>query len=168
MVPAPSPFVCGLCLDSIFFGFWHCNTFVFIWQTLSNYGVTRLKTFVSRFTCKLCNWFLFSFIFNAPCICRKIRCDDGKSWKVFGFWSELNKALMQFCLFSRLFSPSLGSVRQAESVRYSTVFFCHNKSTDNTFNHNFLNKLCDIWLTVDLTIANHEAWNNSLKTKTSH
>ena len=30
-------------------------------------------------------------MFNTPCMCRKIRC-DGKSWKDFGFWSELNKA----------------------------------------------------------------------------
>ena len=27
--------------------------------TLSNYGALRLKRFVSQFTCKLCNWFLF-------------------------------------------------------------------------------------------------------------
>jgi len=25
-------------------------------------------------------------------MCRKIQCDE-KSWKVFGFWRELNKAL---------------------------------------------------------------------------
>jgi len=32
----------------------HCSTFVFIWQTLSNYRVTRLKRFISRFTDELC------------------------------------------------------------------------------------------------------------------
>jgi hypothetical protein len=61
-----------LCLDPIFFGFWHCNIFVFIWQILSNHRVTRLKKFVSRFTDKL---FLFSLIFNVLCMCRKIWCD---------------------------------------------------------------------------------------------
>jgi len=84
------------CLDQKGFGFWRYSIFIFIWQTLSNYGVTRLKRFVSRFTCKLCNYFLFSFIFNTPCMCRKIWC-DGESWKVFGFRNELNKALI--CLY---------------------------------------------------------------------
>jgi hypothetical protein len=43
------------CLDSKSFLFWYCSTFVFIWQTLSNHRVTRLKRFVLRFPGKLCN-----------------------------------------------------------------------------------------------------------------
>ena len=31
------------CLDPNFFWFWHCITFVFIWQTLSDHRATRLK-----------------------------------------------------------------------------------------------------------------------------
>jgi len=31
-------------------------------------------------------------------MCRKIRC-DGKSWNLFGFWVELNKALVLFFYF---------------------------------------------------------------------
>jgi len=42
-------------LDEKVFGFWHRSIFVFIWQTLSNYGVTRLRRFVFWFTSKLCN-----------------------------------------------------------------------------------------------------------------
>ena len=56
------------CLHPNFFEFLHCSTFVFIWQTLSNRGVTRWKRFVSRFTGKLYNYFLYSSIFNAPCM----------------------------------------------------------------------------------------------------
>ena len=73
------------------FGFRYCSIFVFIWQILSNHKLTRIKRFVSWFTDKLCNWFLFSSIFNASCMCRKIRC-DGESWKLFRFRVELNKA----------------------------------------------------------------------------
>ena len=66
----------------------HCSIFIFIWQTLPNYNVTRLKRFISWFTDKLYNWFLFSSIFNTPCICRKIWCDK-ESWKVLGFgWTK--------------------------------------------------------------------------------
>jgi hypothetical protein len=35
--------------------FWYCSAFVCIWQILSNYGLTRLKRFVSWCTIKLCN-----------------------------------------------------------------------------------------------------------------
>jgi len=34
---------------------WHCSIFVCIWQKLSNYGLTRLKIFVSSISTKLCN-----------------------------------------------------------------------------------------------------------------
>ena len=52
-----SPWIPKACLFScdFFFEFRYCSTFVFIWQTLSNQGVTRLKRFVSWFTDKLCN-----------------------------------------------------------------------------------------------------------------
>ena len=43
------------CLVHKNFWFGYCSTFVFIWQTLSNHRVTRLKRFISRFTDKLCN-----------------------------------------------------------------------------------------------------------------
>ena len=43
----------------------YCST------TLSNHGVIRLKRFISRFTCKLCNWF-FSSTFNASYMCPNI------------------------------------------------------------------------------------------------
>ena len=42
-------------LDLIFFRFWYCNTFVFIWQILSNHRVIRFKRFVSWFINKLYN-----------------------------------------------------------------------------------------------------------------
>jgi len=35
--------------------FWVLEHFVFIRQTLSNHGVTRLKRFISRITAKLCS-----------------------------------------------------------------------------------------------------------------
>ena len=38
-----------------FASFFYCNTFVFIWQTLSNHGVTRLKRFISQISGKLYN-----------------------------------------------------------------------------------------------------------------
>jgi len=62
------------------FGKHYCSIFVCIWQILSNHGVTRIIRFVSQITDKLCNQFLFLFIFNAPCMGCKIRC-DGESWK---------------------------------------------------------------------------------------
>ena len=37
------------------FVFNYCSIFVFIWQILSNHGVTKLKRFISRFIVKLCN-----------------------------------------------------------------------------------------------------------------
>jgi len=70
----------------------HCSTFVFIWQTLSNYRVTRLKRFIPRFIDELCKYFLFSYIFNAPCMYRKIRC-DGESWNILRTKQGLNKTL---------------------------------------------------------------------------
>jgi len=69
-----------------FFGFWYCSSFVFIWQTLYNHGVTRLKRFVSRFTYKLCNYFLFSFILMLYVCAVKFDVTDNLSWKIFGFW----------------------------------------------------------------------------------
>ena len=35
----------------------------------------------------------FSSTFSTPCMCRKIRC-DGYCVKIFGFWMELNGALL--------------------------------------------------------------------------
>ena len=35
--------------------FRYCSTFVCLWQILSNYGLTRIKRFVSRFPAKLCS-----------------------------------------------------------------------------------------------------------------
>jgi len=56
------PWLCGMeirfkpRLVSKFFEFYkYYSTFVFIWQLLFNYRLTRLKRFISRFTVKLCN-----------------------------------------------------------------------------------------------------------------
>jgi len=57
------------------FCFWYYSTFIFIWQILLNYELTKLKKFISRFIGKLYNYFLFSSIFNTSCMCCKIRCD---------------------------------------------------------------------------------------------
>ena len=43
---------------------------------MSNYILIRFKRFVSSFTVKLWNKLFFSTVFNAPCMCRKIRCDE--------------------------------------------------------------------------------------------
>jgi hypothetical protein len=43
------------CLDSKNLEFWYCNTFVCIWQLVSNNRLIRFKRFVSWFTTKLCN-----------------------------------------------------------------------------------------------------------------
>jgi len=72
------------------------SIFIFIWQLLSNYRLTKLKRFVSKITGKLHNW-LFLSIFNVPYMCHTIRYDE-KSWKVFKFWVELNKTL-DTCIF---------------------------------------------------------------------
>ena len=40
---------CRPCLNVIFL-FHYCSTFACLWQILSNYGLTRIKRFVSRFT----------------------------------------------------------------------------------------------------------------------
>jgi hypothetical protein len=41
------------------FRFGYCSIFRFIWQFVSNHRLIRLKRFVSWFTTKLCNCFLF-------------------------------------------------------------------------------------------------------------
>jgi hypothetical protein len=58
-------------------------SFIVIWQNLSDYGLTRLKIFVSTFTDKLCNYLSFLPTFNVPCMRRKIWCDGWKR-KYFG------------------------------------------------------------------------------------
>ena len=40
----------------------YCST------TLSNHSVIRLKRFVSRFTCKLCNWFFCPYLMLFACV----------------------------------------------------------------------------------------------------
>jgi hypothetical protein len=42
-------------LDCNFFNSKYCSTFVCIWQLVSNYGLIRLKRFISWFTTKLYN-----------------------------------------------------------------------------------------------------------------
>jgi len=42
-------------LDPKFFDFDYCSIFVCIWQLVSNYGLIRFKSFVSRFLTQLCN-----------------------------------------------------------------------------------------------------------------
>ena len=54
-----------------------------------NYGLIRLKRFISSFKVKLCNELFLSTAFNAPCICPKIRCDGYCKKKL-----ELNKTLV--------------------------------------------------------------------------
>ena len=65
------------------------STFVCIWQILSNHELTRLKRFVSSIPTKLCNYFLFSSIFNTSCMRLKIWC-DGESKKFCKFFWKLN------------------------------------------------------------------------------
>jgi len=60
----------------------HCRIFFCIWQILSNYGLTRLKRFVSQITGKLYNYLFILSIFNTSYMCCKIRCDE-KSEKLY-------------------------------------------------------------------------------------
>ena len=59
------------CLDEKLFEFWHCSTFVFIWQTLSNHRVTRHKKFVSdlQTNCVISFYFYLYLILHA-CVTR--------------------------------------------------------------------------------------------------
>jgi len=50
----------GLCLMQKYFGFCYCITFVCLLHFLSNYKITRIKKFVSRFTVQLV--FIFVYI----------------------------------------------------------------------------------------------------------
>jgi hypothetical protein len=84
------------------FKFRYCSTFVCLWQIISNHKLIRIKRFISRFTGKLYNLFLFSSIFNTLCMCHKIWCDE-ESWNLF-FWflDELNKALANWIISTSL------------------------------------------------------------------
>jgi len=61
-----------------------------MWVTVAlkaNHGVTRLKRFVSRFSTKLCNLFIFLSTFNIPFMCQRF---DRMDEKFLG--GELNRA----------------------------------------------------------------------------
>jgi len=59
-------------------GFCHCSTFVFILQTLSNHGVTKLKRFISQISDKLCDKESWKFL----------RTKQGFSLKNFAKWTQ--------------------------------------------------------------------------------
>ena len=42
---------------------------------MSNHGLIRLERLISSFIVELCNYLFFSTVFNASCMCPKIRCD---------------------------------------------------------------------------------------------
>jgi len=68
------------------------NTFVCIWQILSNHELNSLKC-SSRKLHTNCAINYFWSIFNAPYICRKIRCNKKFKKNCKSFW-KLNKALV--------------------------------------------------------------------------
>jgi hypothetical protein len=76
--------------ESLFFRKRTVAIFVVIWQNLSNYGLTRLKRFVSTFTYKLCNYLSFLPTFNTHVF------KDSMWWvkeKIFWFAWEGNTPL---------------------------------------------------------------------------
>ena len=109
---------------AIFFGFGYCSIFICIWQLVSNYGLIRIESFVSRFLTQLYNQFCFSSTFSTPCICRKIRCDTlGEN-----FWNQVSFTFFKLRTDKNSFSAKKNSARTLISktkVAYIFIYASH-------------------------------------------
>ena len=103
------------CLVGKNFRFWYCSTFVCLWQILSNHRLIRVKRFISQFTNKLYNQFLFSSKFNTPCIQCKIRCDRKSLHNI-----NPTRMMIKFC-FDQPTSNSISS--QLATARSISRYF---------------------------------------------
>ena len=112
----------SLCGFQNFLENWHCSIFACIWQILSNHRLTRLKKFILSIPAKLCNYFLFSSIFNTSCICLKIWC--GESEKFCKICWELNKALVSGTEIGKTSRPMHGKAAARRHLLSNHEFFC--------------------------------------------
>ena len=72
-------------IEILYISIWTCRTDRRIYTCRTTSGRLKFSSLNIRDR--------FSSIFNALCMCCKIRCDR-KSWKLFGFWGELRACLV--------------------------------------------------------------------------
>jgi len=103
------------CVDLKSFWFWHCSTFVFIWQILFNYGVSRLKDSSHDLQIKYAiSFYFYLYLMFHACAARFDLTENLEKFLVFGWTKQGLRGCLVFPV--KIYRPSYRVFRHMHGV----------------------------------------------------